>query len=488
LKSGEISMGSQLVDNRPPEGIFDWRTIPLDDGLLREPVMGGQGMALWFAGKREPQFQEWERVASVPHAEYTVEPGIGAVAAASVPLRQTVQGLWGKLWRRSQKAGEGRSWLMPSGEKAEQCGERRSDLLFVWAEQDTSGLDEAWIKSRWPASEEVRRLGKGLFLVRGVQPPDTMVAVEPGPNCPTAVAERLVTSARQSGDRRREATALTDFALMLLHENQVPRALALLEEALGVVRQLQDRNAEIEVLGHAGLAMLRAGQPQRALQLLEQRRSQAKAEGDRFGEKAALEHQGFAYAQLRDHVRSAACFEEAARLAHEVGHRKNEAELLWYLAVQHAEMGRREEAVQNGQAAVDLLEKARNPQAAWYADHLRRYRAGEQSGRLGRDEAGGMDAASGLWNGSLTAGLWQTPSAEPAAGGPGLLRMAVSAARSMAKFLGSGLKTTPAPTLQRRLRTCAACPHHTGLRCRLCGCFTAAKARMAHEECPIGKW
>ncbi len=26
------------------------------------------------------------------------------------------------------------------------------------------------------------------------------------------------------------------------------------------------------------------------------------------------------------------------------------------------------------------------------------------------------------------------------------------------------------------------------LRCRLCGCFTNVKARLDHEECPIGKW
>lgn len=479
-------MGPQPVIDRKEQGGFDWRRIPLIDGLLREPALDSQGLTIWFAGKREAEFQEWERIASVPHAEYTVEPGIGAVAATSVPVRQPIKGVWGKLWKRFQKASEGRSWLLPNGEKVEQCGERRSDLLFLWAEQQSTALNESWIKAHWPTCSEMRRIGNGLFLVRGVQPPDTTITAEPGPVKPTTTAERLVTAARQSGDRRREATALTDLALMLLHENQVPRAVALLEEALGIVRQLQDHDAEVEILGHAGLAMLKAGQPYRALELLEQRRTQTKAAGDRFGEKEALEYQGFAYAQLRDHVRSAGCFEEGARLAREVGHRKHQAELRWYLAVQHAELGRREDALREGQAAVELLEKAGNPQAAWYADHLRRYRTGERAGGLGSNETGAADSA--LWNGSLTTGLWQAQPTESAAGSPGLLRMAVSAARSMAKFLGSGLKTTPAPTLQRRLRTCAACSHHTGLRCRLCGCFTAAKARMAHEECPIGKW
>jgi tetratricopeptide (TPR) repeat protein len=480
-------MGTHLVDERSPQASFDWRTIPLIDGIVREPVMDGQGMVLWFPGKREPQFQEWERVASVSHAEYTVEPGVGAVAASSVPARQPIQGVWGKLMKRFQKATEGRSWFLPNGEKAEQCGERRGDLLLVWAEGEKTVLDESWIKSRWPQCQEVLRIGKDLFLVSGVQAPEAKTAPDQMQNCPRMVAERFVADAKQAGDRRREVSALTDLALINLHEGRPQLALKQLDEAVGIVRQLADRDSEIELLGYAGLVMLQLGQPGQALNLLEQRRSDAKAKGDQFAEKTALEYQGFAHAKLRDHIRSAACFEEALGLARAVGHRKHEADLLWYLAVQHAELGRREEAVKNAQAAVDLMEKALNPQAAWYADHLRRFRTGEGASGLG-GEANGPSTPSMLWNGSLTAGLWDNQAADVKAGSPGLLRMAVSAAKSMAKFLGSGLKTTPAQTLQRRLRTCAACTHHTGLRCRLCGCFTSAKARMAHEECPIGKW
>jgi len=58
----------------------------------------------------------------------------------------------------------------------------------------------------------------------------------------------------------------------------------------------------------------------------------------------------------------------------------------------------------------------------------------------------------------------------------------------VAKFVSSGFKTASAATLEKRLGTCATCEHHTGIRCRLCGCFTGVKARMPHEHCPIGKW
>jgi hypothetical protein len=28
----------------------------------------------------------------------------------------------------------------------------------------------------------------------------------------------------------------------------------------------------------------------------------------------------------------------------------------------------------------------------------------------------------------------------------------------------------------------------SGLRCKICGCFTAAKSKFLQESCPIGKW
>ena len=72
--------------------------------------------------------------------------------------------------------------------------------------------------------------------------------------------------------------------------------------------------------------------------------------------------------------------------------------------------------------------------------------------------------------------------------GPGLLRMASSATKAMARFAGSGFQVTPPAVQRKRLQTCAACEHHTGLRCKICGCFTSAKSRILQESCPIGRW
>jgi hypothetical protein len=66
--------------------------------------------------------------------------------------------------------------------------------------------------------------------------------------------------------------------------------------------------------------------------------------------------------------------------------------------------------------------------------------------------------------------------------------MALTATVSAARYAGSGFHTVPEAELRKRLNTCAACEQHTGMRCRVCGCFTNVKARMAHEKCPAGKW
>jgi hypothetical protein len=77
---------------------------------------------------------------------------------------------------------------------------------------------------------------------------------------------------------------------------------------------------------------------------------------------------------------------------------------------------------------------------------------------------------------------------EPQARAAGVLRMGFSAAKAAAGFVASGFKTVSREIQQQRLHVCSSCEHHTGLRCRLCGCFTAAKARLPLERCPIDKW
>ncbi len=178
-----------------------------------------------------------------------------------------------------------------------------------------------------------------------------------------------------------------------------------------------------------------------------------------------------AYTSLGNTAAAGASMQSALSLARELADRQGQADLHWDLAIHFAGLGDPEQAIAHGQAAVDVLQAMKNPTAKAYGDFLARFRQGAANG-LGSP----TDFAAGI-----------IPE-ETAAAGPGLLRMAISVAKSVAKQVGCGLKTVSPQTYQRRVQTCAGCEHFTGVRCRVCGCFTQIKARLPHERCPLEKW
>lgn len=60
--------------------------------------------------------------------------------------------------------------------------------------------------------------------------------------------------------------------------------------------------------------------------------------------------------------------------------------------------------------------------------------------------------------------------------------------KALVGWASQGMPITPPEELKKRQETCKNCEHFTGSRCKLCGCFTQAKLRMASEKCPVGKW
>jgi tetratricopeptide (TPR) repeat protein len=461
----------------------DWRKLTLNDGVLQEPMPGDNHLVLWLPGPREDGFQYWERINKVARAEPTAEHGIGATPALAIRARQRVRGLFGKLWPRFGKDSGDQNWVLPNGETAEQCGARHADVVLAWALDGEPPLDEGRIKARWPAATRCQPIGKNLCLVFGVEPPPAEEAAGPPPSleCPRATAQQLLAAARGGRDRQREVSALVDLGIIDLNEGNARTAVTQLEQALAIARELVDPGRELDVLGNLGMATMSTGQVHKALALFEQELAQARALNSPFGEKMAMTHLGFAQGNLRNHFQAIAHFDEALAMARSLGDRKHEPELLWYESIQYAELGQREQAIAKAQEAIAFQEKVGNPQAKWFAFHLNRYQLGAKEiiPAAAADAGGGWIVAGAAMN---------PPTPGQTAAGPGLLRMALSAAASMAKFLGSGMKMVTPGLYQKRIQTCATCEHHTGVRCRLCGCFTNVKARMPHEQCPIKKW
>src|SRR5438105_3979966 len=87
-----------------------------------------------------------------------------------------------------------------------------------------------------------------------------------------------------------------------------------------------------------------------------------------------LTHLGMFYLALRDPGQALFHFEQALELARAAGDRRHQGELLWYLAIQHAEVGQRAAALVQGEAAVNLMKEMGNPEATAYQEFLEKYR------------------------------------------------------------------------------------------------------------------
>lgn len=427
-------------------------------------------LVLWLPGPRSQAGMDWQRIASVPRAAVSVEQGICAAPALLMPVRQHFQA---SLAVEGDTASE---WTLPDGGTGRQSGPTQSDLLLVWSADSAAALDAHRLRSIWPSFRYMQPIGRSLFLIG-------RAAAESPPSAPPSCdlrepAEQALQSARQAGDPAGIALALADLGVVLLRKgHDLPRAVALLQESLEIIRFLNKPAWQVDVLGNLGLAVMVLGQGVQAHEIFTEELRLASELGDRFAEKLALGHLAQAAVALGDPVGARRCAEEALHLARQLGDHRDEPDLHWFVAIQHAELGQREEAVASADSAVRLMQEMGRPQAAWFAEHLQRYRTLADAA---------LPAGSSI---AFVGSPWSSALSPPAVvAGPSILKMALSATEALVAFIGSGFQTTSAATEAERLRTCASCPHHTGLRCRLCGCFTGAKARLPYERCPIGKW
>ena len=461
-----------------------WPKLALHNDVLLEPALDDTALAVWLKGKADSGFQYWERIGTVARARIVVEDGI----CATIHARRRLVGLLGRLLQRFDRSTGNRTWILPNGDSTEQWGERKTDLMLAWSEDGAATLDTASVKVQWPQCEQVQQIGKNLFVIRGVQPSGASRPNQvPPEGQPREIAEQALVAARQAGDRRKEAAALTDLGVLSLNNGNAQAAVTLLDQALTIARELGDQSREADVLGNLGMAALATGDCRRAFELFQKELASARALRDPFAEKLALEHLGIVNARRQDFATAASFFVPALALARQVRDQRQETTLLWHLAILHAELGQRDQAIAVAEASLDLLRSMGKPEASWFAEHLSKYRMGEPThGVPAVDRLGG---SADTWFGeSFMASTWTTPTGPETARQPSFLRMAVTATKAMAKFVGSGGKKVAPELRQARLQTCATCEHHTGVRCRLCGCFTNTKSWLPYEDCPLKKW
>ena len=357
-------------------------------------------------------------------------------------------------------------------------------------------LDEESVRTHWPGLTRFQPIGNRLFLVAGAAPMPAKVQSPQGPagisgteelGCPVALAEQLLEAARQSGDRSKEAAALIDLGIVTMNEGDLEEGRRSPGKGRGAQSPARgqgtgDRCAQqprIRASGH--------GSSGNGAASARRRRCNWFARSATRMPRSSLWN-GWEWPMRTCATRPWPCtlLNKALEMTRAAGDRQQETRVLWNQAITYADLNQRDQAIARAQESIDLLRKLGKPEASWYGAQLQRYRM-DFAGLAGNGP--GMFGATVMTGGPMGGSVMTaTQTGTDPSSGPGLLRMAVSATKAMMKFIGSGLKTTAPDIQQNRLATCQACEHHTGLRCRICGCFTNVKTRMAHEQCPIGKW
>lgn len=425
-----------------------------------------------------------------------------------MPFDQKILSRWDKFRSLFGTSASSDTWLTPAGQPVQRSGGKRTDLMLVWSVDANDVLEEDEIREHWPGLEACRRLGSNLFQISGVGEHQTFSEVSKvqheqerlhakeehfselsrPENDPRIQAEKMLATAQAGSDRAQEAIALTDLGCLLVREGNATEGQRHLAQALELARQCNDTTLEYDALANLGTAELATGKFDEAVNTFEKVLVHARAVGDPFMEKMMLSELGMVYASIRQPRQALEHFENARRIAREQGDQRDEAEISWSMAIFYDEQGQRDEAIQLAQTTVNIYDRLGSPQAQVFAEQLEAFRRGNVALTPGPvEETDGQQGYSPFLGGPII-GSFATADEGSSTQSPSPLRMAYTAVRSMAKFITSGFKTVSHEAHDGRLAVCGDCRHHTGVRCKLCGCFTAQKAWMPHERCPAGKW
>ena len=475
-----------------------WSNLHLDDTVTQDVSEATNQVVLWVRGALAGAYQNWERLSSTAGEPIRQQGSLQFVRVAADAARQKVRNLFGKTIAPPHQATSDGDWQLPDGTFAERVDDSVGDRTLVWSAADSVPLEV--VERDFAAHGAIVRLGANAFLIVPETDNSGLAHNENGKLNPTTQdksdcaqirdqASRALRAARAAGNRQHEATALIDMGIVSLRAGDLQQSVDFLREALGLAETLYDRELTSDALVNFGLALLATGQIERAEEVLRQEITEAQACGQVHRAKLAMDHLGAVHVKRGDIRGALARYQEALTLAEQAEDRQHQADLCWIMAVQHAELGERDQAVTKARQALALYTELGDPSASDLNDALQEFVAtvdGEMAPKSeGPTSPGGNEFTFGnvasSQSNSMASGLL-------AQHGPRMLWQAFSAAKSLARFVGTGLKTVDATIHQQRLSACAICPQHTGVRCRVCSCFTSIKAWLPHEKCPLGSW
>lgn len=98
-----------------------------------------------------------------------------------------------------------------------------------------------------------------------------------------------------------------------------------------------------------------------------------------------------------------------------------------------------------------------------------------------------MDCPDGRWQDETANQTAIIDALKPIDGNANIIQRVAHGAAGLAKA-ALGMERSDDATIAARYALCMACDRHALGVCTACGCFCAAKVRVAGEACPQGKW
>lgn len=191
----------------------------------------------------------------------------------------------------------------------------------------------AYEQSRWELVEDVVQYLDHFLEVRGYWD-DAL-----------ALSELALRAARDIGNRKGEAIALSRLGSVHQLQNRWDEAIAIYGQALGINRELGDRSGEGQALGNIGNIYARLGRWDEAVALYQENLGISRELGDRHGEAQTLHNLGNVYQRQGRWDEAIALYEQSLSVAQELGDRRGESQTLNNLGLVYQYQGRYREAI-----------------------------------------------------------------------------------------------------------------------------------------------
>lgn len=259
-------------------------------------------------------------------------------------------------------------------------------------------------------------------------------------------AENKLFLARKSNIAKDIIISLRDYAAIFKYYGKFTEAVKLLEEAISISQPIAGSAEYAYLIGNLGENYLRLGLYDKSDKCFLQQLKIAKELPDPHIEKLALGNLGTHYAKVKDPEQAIQYYELAIHLARSSGDYEYEALLTWGSALQKQALNLPKEAVEYAHKAINIFVKLKDPQAEVLLEQLKNFDTGILS------------------------------------------KISNFSKNTFAYIKDAKLTKLTENERNKRLTICTTCEFHTGITCKICGCFTAVKSWLPYGHCPIRKW